>query len=114
MKILDYITQMSIADKDLCNSDLKKFAKDINAEVFALDSDSVIVICDSKKINENLTSKDKYVMCVVGPYSKCVVKTAISKEDLIQDYADLVAKGVVQIRSSSSNIESIVAKNLRK
>jgi len=112
MKILDYLTFMSINDKKVPGY-LQKLAVDTECEVFALESESVIAICDITKLG-GLKSGDKYGMYVMGRWANKIVKTSQSKEELIEDYARLVVEGIVDLTRSSSSIDEKVKKTLKK
>ena len=116
MKILDYITQASIAGKAVCESDVNSFARDINAEVFALNADSVIIICDTKKMQFKKVAKieEQYAMCLVGRWDNAIIKTSNSKEELIEDYSKLVISGLVDVRRSSTNLKEQVKDAMKK
>lgn len=115
MKILDYLTFMSIQEKSIPRG-LEKFAADIECEIYALEKDSVIAICNAEKLGfkEVLEKKDKYAMCIIGRWDNGIITSSESKEELIKDYTKLVQNGIVKPKSSSSNINEIVLKTIKK
>ena len=107
MNILDYLTMAALADKKTPMG-LENFARDPKADVYSAERNSVVVICESEKISQKIP--EKYAMSVVDDIRKVFLKGAETKEELVGDYAKLMAMGVIQ----SNCISSCFVENLRK
>ena len=110
MKILDYITTMVINDKKM-PAGLTDFAIDPNSDVYAIENGGAIVIFETEKCNQNNTNNNlKYSMYALGVLDRGFVKGANTKEELINDYANLVALGFL----NEGGYSSLLTKTLKK
>ena len=117
MKILDYITVNALCGGHQIK-ELYRFTNDLDSDVYPLERGSVIVICDTQKLDYK--GKTRYAMCVVGNmvgvggYSPfAVIKCSDSKEELTQSYLKLIKSGLVDTECQSSDIIDHVKKAVR-
>lgn len=103
MKILDYITMASLSGKNP-STNLFNFATDINAEVFPLEHDGVLVICEADNVEAKTKSGMKYDMYAICKLSKALIAGSDNKNELIQFYAYLLKEEYVDLNRTSSNI----------
>jgi len=110
MKILDYITMANL-QKQKIPYGLAEFANDINSEVFVIEDGGVVVIAESKKLSNKL--KDEFSMFALGQLDKGFVKGAETKEELIENYSQLLVHGCVNLTGYSSSLTETLKKNLK-
>lgn len=103
MKILDYITMASLSGKNPSTS-LFNFATDINAEVFPVEKDGVLVICEADNVEVKVKSGMKYDMYALCRLSKGLIAGSDNKDELIQFYTYLLKEEYVDLNCTSSNI----------
>lgn len=113
MKILDYYTVMSIANKKPIEG-LNKFALDTDCDVYPLKKDAVIVVCEVSKVGLKAEESNKYAMCIVSPWGINIVRYSSVKQKLIDDYGRLISNGFVNRSQASSNICMHVENNIKK
>lgn len=115
MKILDYYTIASLTGKAVPDG-LDKFAIDEECEVYGLEKDSIIVICNAKNLGFNEIEKENhnYIMCIIGRWGNGIIKSSETKEELEQDYRQLISKGLFSQTRSSTNIKENVKNALKK
>jgi len=112
MKILDYIT-MSVMNEKRLPDRLTDFAIDPNSDVYAIENGGVIVIFETEKCNQRNSNKDfKYSMYALGRSDRGFVKGANTKDELISDYANLVALGAMDDTGWSSSLTKTLQKQI--
>jgi hypothetical protein len=117
MKILDYITLVSTTGKTP-SEDLLKFAADSNAEVFTIEHEGVVVICEADEAKVKIKSGMKYDMYAIGKMSKGHIAGSDKKENLIKCYSQLLAEEYVDLSrmnlSLAEDLKEIVDAKLSK
>ena len=66
------------------------FAADPKSEVFAAERGGVVVVFESEKVDQK-TKAPKYSMVALGKLDRGYVKGAETKEELVDDYVQLLA-----------------------
>lgn len=102
MKILDYITLLSAMEKKL-PSDLTRFAADIEADVYPVEQNGVLVICEADKVDAKIKSGKKFDMYALCSISKGHITGSNDKGKLIQHYALLLKDNKIHLDRVSSS-----------
>lgn len=113
MKILDYITLMGALGKKF-PSELNRFVSDLDADVFPVERDGILVIFETDKIGIKLRTNDKYDIYAIGDLTKGHVASSNNKEELIQFYIHLLQNGKVDLHCTSSNLTSRLEEEFEK